>query len=84
MWSIYFVEALTALAAWTVAGYAIWKCGPGLRKLAVRCPSTSRRAVVLAEQRETEFACLQVIDVKACSLVPSQALSCGKGCVARL
>jgi hypothetical protein len=84
MWSIYLLEALTVLAAWTVAAYAIWKWGPGFRKRAVKCPNTKRRAVVLADQREAEFGCLRVVDVTACSLISSQVLSCGKGCVARL
>ena len=84
MWPIYLVEALTVLAAWTVAAYAIWKCGPGFRKRAVKCPNTRRRAVVLADQREGGFGCLRVVDVAVCSLIPSQVLSCGKACVARL
>ena len=84
MWPIYLLEALAVLAAWTVVPYAIWKWGPGLRKRAVKCPITQRRAVVLADQREAEFGCLRVVDVTTCSLIPSQVLSCGKGCVARL
>lgn len=84
MWSIYSVEVLAVLAAWTVAAYAIWKWGPGFRKRAVKCPNTKRRAVVLADQREAEFACLRVVDVKACSLIPSQVLTCGKTCLAKL
>jgi hypothetical protein len=84
MGSIYLLEALTVLAAWTVAGYAIWKWGPGLRKRAVKCPNTKRRAVVVADQREAEFGCLRVADVTACSLIPSRMLSCGKPCVSRL
>ena len=45
MWPIYLLEALAVLAAWTVVPYAIWKWGPGLRKRAVKCPITKRRAV---------------------------------------
>jgi hypothetical protein len=84
MWSIYLLEALTVLAAWTVAGYAIWKWGPGVRKRAVNCPNTKRRAVAVADQREAEFGCLRVVDVTACSLIPSQVLACGKPCLSRL
>jgi hypothetical protein len=84
MSSIYLLAAVTVLAAWTVAGYAIWKWGPGLRRRAVNCPTTKRRAVVVADQREAEFGCLQVADVTTCSLIPSRVLSCGKPCVSRL
>lgn len=64
---------------WLVAGYSIWKWGPGLRKRSVRCPERKKRATVLADQREAEFGCLQVVDVKACSLTPQQ-INCSKQC----
>jgi hypothetical protein len=74
---------LTGLLCWTVAGYAIWKWGPGLRTRRVRCPVLKRRARVLADQREVEFACLKVADVKRCSLM-SGSITCGKECLQRL
>jgi hypothetical protein len=75
---------IVVLAIWTVAGYAIWKWGPGLRKRSVRCPEKSVRATVLADQREAEFGCLHVVDVKGCTLFPSAALNCEKPCIAKL
>jgi len=72
------------LAIWTVTGYLIWKWGPGLRKRSVRCPEKSARATVLADQREAEFGCLHVVDVKKCTLSPESALECGKQCLAQL
>ncbi len=80
----YVIEAILALAVWTVVGYAIWKWGPGLKNRRVRCPEKNTSATVLAEQRESEFGCLRVADVKACSLLPGSALACEKQCVARL
>ena len=76
-------ELAGVLAAWGVAAYSIWRWGPGLRKRSVRCPSKKVRATVLADQREPEFGCLRVVDVETCSLIPSQVLSCGKGCLAK-
>jgi len=74
-------EAIMGVAvSWTVAGYAIWKWGPGLRKRSVRCPERKRRATVLADQREAEFGCLRVVDVKACSLLTSAPQDCTKQC----
>jgi hypothetical protein len=67
-------------AAWSVAGYAIWKWGPGLRRRSVRCPEKRRRATVLAGQREVEFATLQVFDIKACSLLDAVPPDCSKQC----
>jgi len=73
-------EALVGVAvSWTVAGYAIWKWGPGLRKRSVRCPERKVRATVLADQREAEFGSLRVADIKACSLTPAQ-MNCSKQC----
>ncbi len=80
----YVIEAILALAVWTVMGYAIWRWGPGLRKRRVRCPEKNTSATVLAEQRESEFGCLRVVDVKACSLLPGTPLACDKQCIARL
>ena len=76
-------EAMVGVAAaWSVAGYAIWKWGPGLRKRPVRCPEKRRRATVLADQREAEFATLQVSDIKACSLLGAVPPDCSKQCKA--
>ncbi len=78
------IEIAGVIAAWTVAGFTIWKWGPGFRKRSVTCPNTKRRARVLADQREAEFGCLRVVDVRTCSLIPSQVLSCGKDCIAKI
>ena len=80
----YVTEAMLALAVWVVVGYTIWKWGPGLRKRSARCPEKNISAMVLAEQRESEFGCLRVVDVKACSLFPGTPLACDKQCIARL
>ena len=82
--SIIALEIAGVIAAWTVAGFTIWKWGPGLRKRFVTCPNTKRTARVLADQREAEFGCLRVVDVRTCSLIPSQVLSCGKDCIAKI
>ena len=66
------------VVCWIVAGYAIWKWGPGLRTRSVRCPERKRRATVLADQREAEFGTLRVVDVKACSLTTQ--MDCSKQC----
>jgi len=72
-------EAMVGVVAgWIVAGYAIWKYGPGLRKRFVRCPERKVRATVVADQREAQFGCLRVVDVKACSL--SAQMDCSKQC----
>lgn len=77
------LEVATVLAAWCVTGYAIWKWGPGLRKRRVRCPEKEVKATVLAEQREAEFGCLTVADVRGCSLLEGGPVACGKTCLAR-
>ena len=82
--SIIALEIATVLAAWAVVVFTIWKWGPGLRKRSVTCPNTKRAARVLADQREAEFGCLRVVDVRTCSLIPSQVLSCGKDCIAKI
>ena len=82
--SIIALEVATVFSAWAVAGFTIWKWGPGLRKRSVKCPDTKRIARVLADQREAEFGCLRVVDVRTCSLIPSQVLSCGKDCIAKI
>jgi len=69
---------------WAVAGYAIWKWGPGLRKRAVRCPEKKLRATVVADQREAEFGSLRVVDVRQCSLLGAAQPACSKQCMARL
>jgi hypothetical protein len=78
-------EALVGVAVcWAVAGYSIWKWGPGLRKRSVRCPDRKVRATVLADQREAEFASLRVVDVKDCSLLTPAQPDCLKQCRVRL
>ena len=77
-------EVLGVLLAWVVAGYAIWKWGPGLRKRAVVCPEIKVHTEILADQREPEFSCLRVVDAKECSLIPAAILGCDKKCLARL
>ncbi len=72
------------LVCWIIATYAIWKWGPGVRKRRVRCPEKRLRARVLADQREADFASLQVVDVKACSLIAGAPLNCSKQCVSGL
>jgi hypothetical protein len=74
-------EAMAGVAvSWTIAGYAIWKWGPGLRKRSVRCPERKVRATVLADQREAEFGSLHVVDVKECSLLTPAQMNCSKQC----
>ena len=72
------------LVSWIIAGYAIWKWGPGLRKRWVRCPENRGRATVLADQREAEFGSLHVVDITACTLVNTTELNCSKQCRAHL
>ncbi len=78
------LEVATVIAAWIVAGFTIWKWGPGLRKRSVTCPNKKRTARVLADQREAEFGCLRVVDVETCSLLPGHEVACGKACLAKL
>jgi len=78
------LEIAGVFAAWAVAAFTIWKWGPGFRKRSVTCPNTKRTARVLADQREAEFGCLRVVDVRTCSLLPSQVLACGKDCIAKI
>lgn len=82
--SIFALEVATLFVCWAVAGYTIWKWGPGLRNRAVGCPEKKVRARVVADQREAEFGCLRVADVKSCSLIPGAELTCSKACIARL
>jgi len=82
--SIFLLEAATILGCWAVASYVIWKWGPGLRNRSVRCPEKKLSARVMAQQREAEFGCLRVADVKSCSLFPGMTLTCTKACTARL
>jgi hypothetical protein len=84
MTEIIIAEILGVLFAWVVTGYAIWKWGPGLRKRTVSCPELKVHAQILADQRESEFGCLRVVDLSACSLVPSAVPACRKACLARL
>ncbi|HUU14650.1 MAG TPA: hypothetical protein VM182_13235 [Terriglobia bacterium] len=78
------LEIVGVLAAWTVAGYAIWRWGPGTRRRSVRCPEKKIRAVVMANQSEAEFGCLRVTDISACSLLPGAPVTCDKECLVRL
>jgi hypothetical protein len=82
--SIIALEISGVVVSWAVLAYAIWKWGPGLRKRSVRCPEKRVGAKVLADQREAEFACLHVVEVKQCSLFGNAPVACGKGCLARL
>jgi len=84
MATIFVLEAATVFVCWAVAGYVIWKWGPGLRNRTVECPERKLRARVMADQREAEFGCLRAADVKSCSLYPVTELTCGKTCMARL
>jgi hypothetical protein len=72
------------LVCWTIAGYLIWKWGPGLRKRTVQCPEKNLRARILAEQVEGDFNCLRVVDVKGCSLIAGDMLTCARGCLRQL
>ena len=69
---------------WIVAAFAIRKWGPGPRKCSVWCPTKKYLAKVVVEQREGEFGCLAVVDVKNCEFFPGQPLPCGKECLAHL
>ena len=82
--SIIALEVFGVLICWVVLAHAIWKWGPGLRRRSVRCPEKRVGANVLADQREAEFGCLQVVEVKKCSLIGNAPVACGKGCLARL
>ena len=84
MTSTLMFAAIAGLAFWVVVGYFIWKWGPGLRRRSVQCPVLKRRAKVLADQREAEFASLKVVDVKACSLLNGSLLMCNKECLTHL
>lgn len=82
--SIIALEVLGVLVCWSVLAHAIWKWGPGLRRRSVRCPEKRVGATVLAEQREADFGCLRVVEVKECSLLQKAPAACSKGCIARL
>jgi hypothetical protein len=84
MGQIILAEAFAVLLAWAIVAYGIWKFGPGLRDRTVRCPEIKVHATVLADQHESEFGCLRVVDLRACSLIPAAVLSCDKKCMARL
>jgi len=78
------LEIFGVAICWLLLAHAIWKWGPGLRRRSVRCPEKRLEAKVLADQREGDFDCLRVADVKECSLLGSAPPSCGKGCMIRL
>ena len=82
--SIIALEICGVVVCWAVLAYAIWRWGPGLRRRSVRCPEKRVGAKLLAEQREAEFGCLKVVEVKECSLFGDAPVACGKGCLARL
>jgi len=75
--------ALVGLLFWAIVGYGIWQWGPGFRKRSVWCPVLKRRAKVLADQREPQFNCLMVADIKSCSLL-NGTLTCNKECLSHL
>jgi hypothetical protein len=77
------IAILVGLLFLAIAGYGIWQWGPGLRKRSVWCPVLKRRAKVLADQREAEFARLVVADIKSCSLL-NGTLTCKKECIPHL
>ena len=72
------------LTCWAITAYLIWKWGPGIRPRTVQCPEKNRDAEILAEQVEGDFSCLRVVDVKQCSLVPGEILTCDRSCMRRL
>jgi hypothetical protein len=78
------LEITGVVVCWVVLAHAIWKWGPGLRRRSVRCPEKRVGAKVLADQREAEFGCLHVVQVRECSLFANAPVSCGRGCKARL
>ena len=82
--SIIALEISGVVVCWVVLAYAIWKWGPGIRRRSVRCPEKRVGARVLADQREGDFDCLQVVEVKECSLFENAPVTCGKRCLARL
>ena len=82
--SIIALEIPGVLVCWAVLAHVIWKWGPGLRRRSVRCPEKRAAAKVLADQREGEFGCLRMVDVKKCSLLGEGPVSCSKGCIIRL
>lgn len=72
------------LICWAITAYVIWKWGPGIRPRSVQCPEKNHNAEILAEQVEGDFNCLRVVDVKCCSLVPGEMLTCDRGCLRQL
>ena len=78
------VAVVAVLSAWAVVAFAIWRWGPGRRKLSVRCPTRQVRGRIMVEQREGEFGSLRVADVVGCSLLPEGPPTCGKQCLPRL
>ena len=69
------------LTCWAIAGYLIWKWGPGIRKRSLQCPEKHLTAEILAEQIEGDFNCLRVVDVKGCSLMAGEILTCDRACL---
>jgi hypothetical protein len=84
MESAYVLLVLAMLACLVITGIAIWNWGPGIRARSVRCPEKNRRATILAEQAEGDFCCLRVAEVKGCSLVPGEILTCDRECLREL
>ena len=78
------IAVVTSLGSLFVAGYGIWRWGPGYRTHTVHCVELKLGAQVLVEQREAEFGNLKFTDIKRCSLIKNQPVNCGKECLARL
>jgi hypothetical protein len=83
-----FVLTLAVIsAACGIAGWMIWRWGPGERTWRVWCPVHKKEAKIVAIQREAEFvpsyAGLQVYDVKRCSLFEGRPVTCEKECLKR-
>lgn len=74
---------LAVVAAWGVLFHTIRRWGPGQARRWVRCPEKKKLATLTVEQREGDFGRLRVVDVKPCSLLPHQPVTCDKDCLAR-
>ena len=84
MSSTMMLAIIAVIVAFAFVGHEIWKWGPGLRKRSVMCPEDKLFADVLADQHEGDFACLEVRDVKTCSLFGDKPLNCDKECLTHL
>ena len=81
------LAVVCVLAVWALAGYCVWRWGPGLRKRSVWCPVLKSRAKILAEQEEKGFrnsyAGLSIVDVQQCTLFRAGPVLCHKECLRR-